>query len=124
LAALTMYLGLQSDTPERESALAVIHDALPGPVAAWLSAPGSEWDAPLEGGPFPLPPVPGRDDYDLRALLAGPLRDTPPDATKLDAFDPGVAGSNNWAVAGGHTAHGGALLANDMHLSIAVPNTW
>jgi penicillin G amidase len=27
-------------------------------------------------------------------------------------------------VAGAHTAHGGALLANDMHLGISVPNTW
>jgi penicillin amidase len=27
-------------------------------------------------------------------------------------------------VAGSHTAHGGALLANDMHLGLAVPNTW
>ena len=27
-------------------------------------------------------------------------------------------------MAGTHTAHGGALLADDMHLRIAVPNTW
>ena len=33
-------------------------------------------------------------------------------------------GSNGWAVAGVHTADGGALLANDMHLPIGVPNTW
>ncbi len=33
-------------------------------------------------------------------------------------------GSNNWAVAGSRTRHGGAILANDMHLGIGVPNTW
>jgi penicillin amidase len=33
-------------------------------------------------------------------------------------------GSNNWAVAGSHTTHGGALLADDMHLGLGVPNTW
>ncbi|HBL30010.1 MAG TPA: hypothetical protein DD490_24490 [Acidobacteria bacterium] len=33
-------------------------------------------------------------------------------------------GSNNWAVAGAHTADGRALLANDMHLGLGVPNTW
>ena len=38
--------------------------------------------------------------------------------------DDAVRGSNNWAVAGTHTVHGGALLANDMHLGISVPNTW
>jgi penicillin amidase len=33
-------------------------------------------------------------------------------------------GSNNWAVAGAHTASGAALVANDMHLGINVPNIW
>jgi penicillin amidase len=33
-------------------------------------------------------------------------------------------GSNNWAVAGGRTADGRALLADDMHLGHAVPNVW
>jgi penicillin amidase len=33
-------------------------------------------------------------------------------------------GSNNWAVAGSHTASGAALVANDMHLAINVPNIW
>jgi penicillin amidase len=124
LTALSMYLGLQSDNPQREATLATVHDTLPPAVAAWLSAPGSEWDAPLEGGPFTLPPPPGRDVFDLRSLLAGPLRDVPPDETPPELFDPGVAGSNNWAVAGSHTAHGGAIVANDMHLTIMVPNTW
>src|SRR5262249_49297942 len=32
--------------------------------------------------------------------------------------------SNNWAVAGAHTASGAPLLADDMHLGIGVPNTW
>ena len=35
-----------------------------------------------------------------------------------------IIGSNNWAVDGAHTASGVALLANDMHLSIAVPIIW
>ncbi len=33
-------------------------------------------------------------------------------------------GSNNWAVDGAHTANGGALVANDMHLSLGVPIIW
>ena len=36
----------------------------------------------------------------------------------------GAIGSNNWAVAGRLAANGGALLANDMHLLVRVPNTW
>jgi len=32
--------------------------------------------------------------------------------------------SNSWAVAGAWTAGGGALLANELHLPLAVPNIW
>jgi penicillin amidase len=35
-----------------------------------------------------------------------------------------MVGSNNWAVAGSRTANGGALIANDMHLGLNVPNIW
>ncbi|HEX8712128.1 MAG TPA: penicillin acylase family protein, partial [Terracidiphilus sp.] len=35
-----------------------------------------------------------------------------------------IAGSNNWVVAGDHTASGKPLLANDMHLDLTVPNIW
>ena len=33
-------------------------------------------------------------------------------------------GSNNWVVAGNHTASGKPLLSNDMHLGLAEPNIW
>ncbi len=33
-------------------------------------------------------------------------------------------GSNGWAAGGAHTAHGGALLANDVHLLLQVPSLW
>ncbi len=35
-----------------------------------------------------------------------------------------MVGSNNWAVSGRHTASGRALVANDMHLTLRVPNIW
>ena len=35
-----------------------------------------------------------------------------------------AAGSNNWVVAGEHTASGKPLLSNDMHLDLTVPNIW
>jgi acyl-homoserine lactone acylase PvdQ len=34
------------------------------------------------------------------------------------------AGSNSWAVAGSRTRDGRALVANDMHLKLRVPNIW
>jgi penicillin amidase len=33
-------------------------------------------------------------------------------------------GSNNWVIAGEHTASGKPLLSNDMHLSLTEPNIW
>ncbi len=33
-------------------------------------------------------------------------------------------GSNNWVVAGSHTASGKPLLSNDMHLGLTEPNIW
>jgi penicillin G amidase len=33
-------------------------------------------------------------------------------------------GSNNWVIAGSHTASGKPLLANDMHLALTEPDTW
>ncbi len=38
--------------------------------------------------------------------------------------EPQVIGSNNWAVAGSRTVHGGAILADDMHLGLGVPSIW
>jgi len=35
-----------------------------------------------------------------------------------------VSGSNNWVIAGSHTASGKPLLANDMHLQMSVPGIW
>ncbi len=33
-------------------------------------------------------------------------------------------GSNNWVIAGRHTASGKPLLSNDMHLELSIPNIW
>lgn len=35
-----------------------------------------------------------------------------------------AVGSNSWAVAGARSGHGGAILANDMHLGLQLPNIW
>jgi len=50
--------------------------------------------------------------HDLRALLGLPA------CTGCDS------GSNNWVIAGQHTASGKPLLSNDMHLGLTEPNIW
>jgi penicillin amidase len=42
----------------------------------------------------------------------------------LPECDGCVAGSNNWVIAGKHTANGKPLLSNDMHLTLSEPNIW
>ncbi|MGD0830762.1 MAG: penicillin acylase family protein [Terracidiphilus sp.] len=42
----------------------------------------------------------------------------------LPACEGCAAGSNNWVIAGKHTASGKPLLANDMHLELTEPNIW
>lgn len=140
LAIYAMYLDLQASQRFQESARGVLHERLPESLAAFLDPPGTEWDAPLQGEPFePLPP-PDPEVFDLRRnpspLLPGEgprvkaelaTAGPPPPAFGPRGIEPlseAVSGSNNWAVAGRLTAHGGALLANDMHLALRVPNTW
>ena len=41
-----------------------------------------------------------------------------------DSHGEGEVGSNNWAVDGRRSGTGAAIVANDMHLGLMVPNTW
>jgi penicillin amidase len=133
LVVEAMFLDLQAADIDRESRLGVMHDTLPPALFDFLAPQGTEWDAPLVGGPLPAPPLPGPDVIDLRQPPAPPAR--PAKAAALapwhaDLWEAGetgeslAPGSNNFAVAGSHTADGRALLADDMHLGLRVPNIW
>ena len=61
--------------------------------------------------PYDLPDL----DGNARALLA---------LLGLPTCDGCVSGSNNWVIAGRHTASGKPLLSNDMHLGLSVPGIW
>ena len=127
LAVYAMYVDLQSQQWLRESTHGVLYDRLPPELAAFLDPPGTDWDAPLQGEPLQSPPPPGSDVFDLRhhhsaRPLAGEgLGVRAEFSTQCSET---LSGSNNWAVAGRLTAHGGALLANDMHLALRLPNIW
>jgi penicillin amidase len=135
LVVLSMFITLQDTDGSYEATLATMHDVLPQAMFDFLAPRGSEQDTPLVGHAFAMPPVPGADVYDLRARrrqLPTPNLQRP----RTDQADLGFGtwnlgfaerealGSNNFAVAGRLTANGGALVANDMHLNIRVPNTW
>jgi len=119
LVVLAMYLDLQGGSGRRELGLRRMSQALPRPLYDFLTPCGSEWDAPLVGSPCSTPEIPGAEVYDLRSLDLAALHAPPP---RWEPVHP--VGSNNWAVAGTHTADGRALLANDMHLRHSMPNIW
>ena len=139
LTVLAMFNTLQGRQAAFEATFGTIADAVPPEMYDFLTARGSEWDAPIAGEAFKRPPIPGPNVIDLRTPEARRRRspqekqitktlDLPClSASVLPCLSPeeeAGLGSNNWAVAGAHTATGGALVANDMHLAINVPNIW
>jgi len=122
LAVLSMWLQLTDEAAERDAMLHAMREALPPALYEFIAQPGSAWDAPLDGAALPQRPVPGPEVYDLRTLKKLKFRR---DDLELSAADrEGALGSNAWAVAGAQAADGGALVADDMHLGLGVPNTW
>ena len=123
LTVLAMFNTLQGRQPQFEATFGTLHDAVPSAMYDFLTARGSEWDAPITGGRFTRPAVPGPAVLNLRNTVDNPITrssDSPAHGSDDEVF----LGSNNWAVAGAHTTSGAALVANDMHLGITVPNIW
>ena len=119
LVLFAMYFTLNDATGERESTLGLLHDLLTPELAEFLTPSGTEWDAPVVGEAFESPPIPSFEEPAENLVAASYQR------PRADALETGsLIGSNNWAVAGSRTADGRAILANDMHLPLAVPNTW
>lgn len=131
LVIYAMYLQLQGDEAllDRQRGLVMAH--LPPALAEFLLPDGSAWDSPLLGDRKPGPTIPPAHEVNLRAgvrLAAGftqrPSADNAASPWSLGEDRP-MPGSNSMALAGWRTVHGdAALVANDMHLSLAVPNVW
>lgn len=124
LVIAAMYLDLNHDgRNERELRLAQLRSVLPGPLVDFLLAPDPDWEAPLSGQLSRSPVIPTVNVFDLHHLAS-----TRPSANLIAALAPVLdaprPGSNNFAVAGLLTGSGAAMLANDMHLALRVPNIW
>ena len=106
------------------------------PVGSWRDHPPTgtviDWSQP-----HPAPPYTANDDDEsTQASGLPPAKDSIgqrgsdsiPDALRaflgLPVCKECAAGSNNWVVAGSHTASGKPLLSNDMHLGLTEPNIW
>jgi penicillin amidase len=99
------------------------------PVGSWRDHPPTGVLLDLSQ-PHPEPPAEkdaDEDDENSQASAAPSAREDTA-ALRVLLGLPACAGcapgSNNWVIAGGHTASGKPLLSNDMHLGLTEPNIW
>ena len=116
-----MYFMLQGGSFEQGFERAWLRDRAGDALFDWFYPRGGRWDAALDGSQLTPPGLPTPAQLDLRRSAAA---GTPPLALGAGAEPDPVRGSNNWAVSGGRSRHGGALLADDMHLGLGVPSIW
>lgn len=113
-----MFLTLQADEFDRELSMGVLH-AEAQPIFDFLTYPTSEFDAPIDGTVLTPPNMPTAQQYNVRqtglASFAQPLPLT---------WEAPAVGSNQWAVSGAETKTHAALVSNDMHLPLRLPNIW
>jgi penicillin amidase len=103
------------------------------PVGSWRDHPPTGILLDLSQPHPEPPPSPDADDEDERTETRNaparlPSAHEDPRALRALLGLPACAGcspgSNNWVIAGQHTASGKPLLSNDMHLGLAEPNIW
>lgn len=121
LVLYSMFLELNDSRGDRERLLSLLDRTLPAAMVAFISPAGTDWDAPLEGTPYRMPVIPGPE---LFALERGNVPASGRPTVHRSLGYSVLPGSNNWAVAGSASANGSAMVANDMHLGLRVPNTF
>ena len=117
LVIYSMYLDLQAKLGRDDYAMSILKQAVPAEWYQFLQQDADIWQAALDHSvmaniTLPVSPYP----QSLRQQSLACVACAPKDSTDI--------GSNNFAVSGKLTRHGGAILADDMHLGSRVPGTW
>jgi len=127
LTIFSMYIDLQYKDGQRERSLGLMKAILSADVYEFLNPKGSIWDAAIDDSQYKPSPIPkaawpsasSTGLYDVEKT--NKIANTPnPLVYQADEFP----GSNNWGISGEISTTGSAIIANDMHLGIRVPNTW
>jgi len=112
----------------------VLRQAMSPAARDFFDSPDTRWNAALDGSELQAPSIPRPEDFSVQtsnsqaraaSASAGLIADqgAGPESS-ADAAAEGIVGSNNWAVDGRRSGTGAAIVANDMHLGLRVPNTW
>jgi len=119
LVSYSLFMEMQGKDYQNANNLHKLKEHLPEKLVDFLVPLGTKWDQPLEGSALNTTKTPDATVFDIRQL------DPIIQAYNVDIkIETSVPGSNNWAVAGNKTQSGHALVANDMHLQLSVPNIW
>jgi len=121
LVVWAMYIDLQNNQEPRELARGWLREHSDPAQLAFLLPEASAWDATLDAGLANAAPA-AAPVPDKAPAWWGPAADKP--ARLAGAFFADSVGSNNYAVAGSRSASGAAIVADDMHLGLQLPNIW
>ena len=119
LVILGMFQTLNGQEQD-ERMVSVMEHALPADLLTFLTPDTDSYATVLVGGSASRR---FSQAIPVQSLAALPDVGAALAANSVDAENV-VAGSNNWVVAGSKTADGRAIVANDMHLGLNVPNVW
>lgn len=122
LGALSMFQKLSSRESD-ERMMSIMEASIPQEVIMFLTPDEDDYAQVLLGGPDtyrPVSPIPVEELISIRRI---------PDqkgvaSLQADLSVDLLAGSNSWVISGSKTADGRAILANDMHMELSIPNIW
>jgi penicillin amidase len=140
LTIFSMYIDLQYPDGKRERTLGLMKTTLSDEVYAFLNPKGSLWDAAIDNSHFSPSPLPkeawpsassaqraeqqATNNLSLANNLTLSTNPLLPQVKTTKYQSDSLPGSNNWSISGKISSTGSAIVANDMHLGIRVPNTW
>jgi penicillin amidase len=121
LVVWAMYIDLQGMQASRELARGWLREHSDAAQLAFLLPEATAFDTTLDGGAPPAPaPIPAHAPAWWGGAPAA--ADAPIKLAGLDVTD--SVGSNNYALAGSRSTNGAAIVADDMHLGLQLPNIW
>jgi penicillin amidase len=119
LVVWAMFFDLQGSQEARELGRGWLREHASAEQLAFLLPEASEWDAPLDAAQVapPAAPVPANAPAWWGTAGSGAVN-----LALADFVD--AVGSNNHALAGSRTDSGAAIVSDDMHLGLQLPNIW
>ena len=121
LVIYSLYLDLQDENGDQERMMDTMSTQLPEPVFDFFVNNGFAWEAPLDLSYSKIKAVPPPEAWSYLSDFSGIKLSKKADFLRNDTPS---AGSNSWAVAGNLTKTGHAMMANDIHLNLSLPNSW